>query len=63
MIYLSLAGASPREALFLSLGRGARFRNKPLLGIADVSQPDAGAAIPVPFTRPSEGVKAETPRA
>jgi len=32
-------------------------------GIADVSQPSAGAATPAPFTLPGEGVKAETPRA
>ncbi|MGE5766977.1 MAG: gamma-glutamyltransferase family protein [Bacteroidota bacterium] len=32
-------------------------------GIADVSQPVAGAAVPAPFTLPGEGVKAETPRA
>ncbi|HEY9538683.1 MAG TPA: gamma-glutamyltransferase [Kiloniellaceae bacterium] len=32
-------------------------------GIADVSQPVAGAAAPAPFTLPGEGVKADTPRA
>jgi gamma-glutamyltranspeptidase/glutathione hydrolase len=32
-------------------------------GIADVSQPVAGAATPAPFSLGGEGVKADTPRA
>jgi gamma-glutamyltranspeptidase/glutathione hydrolase len=32
-------------------------------GIADVSQPSAGAATPALFTLPGDGVKADTPRA
>jgi hypothetical protein len=32
-------------------------------GMADISQPVAGAATPAPFTLGGEGVKAETPRA